>query len=603
MSAKDRGLLARILLRAAGLPPTKDAAEEVAVAEEDDAFAEMVVEALVTIGSYNPAPEQRSARSVRVEDLRALPPSQELHDSLDKRRARPLNTLEQVRLAQMYALIGHQEKAAACMRVAFASREPMPLALAVDIAEAAAASGNHSLALAAVDWVAECLLTRDEVSEGPRSNDPVRRDPLAMGSILERAQRVAVQIGFAPRAVALCRTAASIYERMGRQHEVRDCLASMVRALRAEGDAKKATTTARRLHRQTEEEAEPADVAAALAVLAEQLTATREFKEAIQCHKDAAKLHGKAGDLNKGLESILEMARLQVRAGLLEHARKALDEAVEQATRAGLKKTALRLQGEETLINLHTCRIAEALGSAEALRKGWEDLGDEEEVAEAVVHLAHALALAGDSKRAYKALNRCALDARRWETAGRSLRVRAELSGMLGREDEARMLLVDAARSLSEAKDNVGAGEAMIRRAELSLDSGDAEACMKDLKRCKELVGALDSALELRADILRARLCEDPDEKEILLDEVHERAQQEGLLPDRVQAASAKARHHLSQQDPGQASETLRPVIEEIIRVKGELPKSLQEGFKDSPLCHKILELEAALAKAKAQAK
>jgi hypothetical protein len=180
-----------------------------------------------------------------------------------------------------------------------------------------------------------------------------------------------------------------------------------------------------------------------------------------------------------------------------------------------------------------------------------------------------------------------------WETAGKSLRVRAELAVSQDRIGEARMLLHDAARAFLEAKVKRPAGEALLRRAELSLDQDDPGACKVDLTRCRKRIGSLGKAVEIRGEILRARLCDDLDEREILLEEAYGRAMQRGVLLDRTLATAAKAQHHLQAGDPDMARETLKPVLSELVRVRDGLPEPLREGFRNSPLIRRLLELSA----------
>ena len=97
--------------------------------------------------------------------------------------------------------------------------------------------------------------------------------------------------------------------------------------------------------------------------------------------------------------------------------------------------------------------------------------------------------------------------------------------------------------------------------------------------------------MEIRGEILRARLCGDLDEREILLEDVYGRAMEQGVLLDRTLAAAAKAQHHIRAGDPDLARETLAPVLGELVRVRDALPEPLREGFRNSPLIKRLLEL------------
>ena len=68
-----------------------------------------------------------------------------------------------------------------------------------------------------------------------------------MGSLLQRSCEVAMQVGYAPRAVALAKAAANVYDRVGRADELRRCVATLSRAHQAAGQTKEALTAAKRL--------------------------------------------------------------------------------------------------------------------------------------------------------------------------------------------------------------------------------------------------------------------------------------------------------------------------------------------------------------------
>ena len=585
-----RAQLAEALCTLAGLTPERTD-ECVAQARGDASFVESMVDALVTVGVYRPDPEQPLGPAVRTDAIESLPCGPELIDALDLRRAQTNSSLEQVRLARVYALAGSTEKAASCFRAVVALDEPLSLALTMDVAEAAATGGRPAIAMAAIDWIAECLLTRDDISEGPRSDDPVRRDPLEMGALLARAAHVALSIGAEPRTVALAKAAGNLFERLGRAEETRACLLLAAKALHSSGQTKKAMAAAKRLREQARTDACPSDEAYALRVVAERLTASGAPKQAIPIHQDAAKLLTKAGLFDDAALAHQRAAKLLHDSGQLERAQLLLAEAATAAEEAGAQAAMLRLQYSAALVDLDLGRVAAVLTQGAELRKGWEDLNDSDGTAQAVLLLARALVLAGDSERARKALARCRIDG--WKLGGRSLRVRAELALLEGRPPEARMLLLDAARALLEAGDTEPVGEALLRRAELSLDQDDPDACRVDLKRCRTRVGSLGKRLELRGEILRARLCSDLDEREILLEEAHGRATTQGLLFDRTLSAAAKAQHHLQAGEPEMAQETLTPVLAELVRIRGALPETLREGFRQSPLIKRLLELSA----------
>jgi hypothetical protein len=580
--------LAEVLCRSAGL--IDGLSERAAALAAGEDFVEDVADALVTVGVYRPDPDQPLGPVARLETLSSLPADPELVRALDLRRAESLSSLLQVRLARVYALVGQTEKAASCFRTVVARDEPLSLAVALEVAEAAAVGGRRAVALGAIDWLAECLLTRDDISEGPRSDDPVRGDPLEMGALLERAALVATKISADPRTVALARAAANLYERMGRDADARRCLGLSAEALHRLGQAKKALTAAKALREKARQGQAPEDEAKALQIVAARITAAGQAKEAVKLYVEAAELlaaakSARAGDAWRlAAETLADMGQLERGRGLLGAAAK-------QAAEAGHARDALALRAEAAGLDMVMGQLGDALSEANALREAWAEL-EPSDPAAAIVQ-GRARALIGDVDGAREALASCALDVDDWRTAGAASRIRAEVALSEGRGDEARMLLADAARAFLEAKAKADAAEALLRRAELSLDAHDPDACRLDLKRCRSKVGALGKDLELRGELLRARLCVDLDEREILLEEAQGRASEQGTLVDRSLAAAAKAEHHLQAGDGDLAREALAPVLKELVGVRDALPSELREGFRRSPLIKRLLELSA----------
>ena len=118
-----------------------------------------------------------------------------------------------LRVARLYGLLGQEKRAVRALRRALGAGG-LSLTLGLVLAEGVA-SAAPALALGLLDWLAKALTIRDDRSADHPTLDPVRRDPLAMCALLERAAEVALTIGQPSRAVVLLRTAASRYERMG----------------------------------------------------------------------------------------------------------------------------------------------------------------------------------------------------------------------------------------------------------------------------------------------------------------------------------------------------------------------------------------------------
>lgn len=586
---QSRARLAKALFCAGGVGG-EQLERRVAAAREDAEFADRVLTAFLSSGAYDPVPRDPSVRRVRLGDLRSLPPCAEMVTFCDRSRAKIEGTLELVRLARVYALLGHPETAASCFRRVLARGEPLSLPLTLELAEAAAKGGDPSLALAGVDWVAECLLTREEIAVGPRSQDRVRDDPLAVGALLEKARDISMALGQAPRAVAFSRAAVSTFERMGRLEEARAALGAAARALREAGDAKKAMAVAKRLRTQAQEEGDVRDEARAMAEVATQLASRGQREQAISVFQDTAKLLFEGGEPAAAVEQVQAAVKLLVRTGALDQACQELITASDLLNRASLTQEALEMRFEEARLRLQQGHLGAVLTSAESLRKAWEQAGRPERVASAVVLLGWALALAGDGERAQKALARTALQVGDWETAAASLRARAEVAIVQERPEEARLLLADAARAFQAADDALGKAEALLRQAEVALDADDPEGCRSSLGRLNER-DALPAQLELRADVLQARLTQDPDEQELLLEDVYDQSCSNGLFVDRVRSAVARARLQLDRGDAGAAEATLKPVLSELLSIKNGLPEPLQKGLRRSPLARQVLAL------------
>jgi hypothetical protein len=593
-----RATLAGVLAARAGLPPGGVAARA-AAARDDPAFAEAVVQALVGGGAW--IVEDPGARRVRLEEIDALPALQEVEDALDRRRARPLSTEQCLRVARLYALIKRDEKGAACYRELLARREPVPLSMAIEVAESAGRAGAHALALAGIDRVAETVLTRDPNGEGASDDaDILREDPLGAGALLERARDIALTIGHAPRAVALARAATALYERLGRRQEARESLAGQARALQAAGRSKRARQVAERWRELAAEDGAVASEARAVGWLAGEAAAEGMLRAAADLHQDAVDLLVDADDLVRALAHARKRAELLERGGALEDARAALARALAIADELGAERPdeadpqhALALRLDAARLDLALGDLAQAIAGAGAVRATQLARDDAGRAASAATVLVDALIAAGDLAGARDVLGEVTPVLARLDDPaanGRARRARAELDALDGRVREAGWMLHDAAASFSHAGAEAEAAQCLLRRAELLAAAGDRDACRQELKRALELTGTLAPCLELRMELLRALLAP-PEEAHLLLEEVAERAPTEGDPWVRAAVAAARARRG----DGALATEGLTLAAAELRKIRDALPEPLRAGFASSPWARAVVEAGAAV--------
>lgn len=589
---EQRARLAGLLALRAGLEPHQVAAR-MSSARADDELVEDIVCALVDGGGY--LHEEVGSRRVRLEELDSIPVGGELLAALDRRRSRPLLPLQRVRLGRLYALASEVEKAAVAYREVLAGPEAPPLSLAVELAAAAARAGLPAIALAGVDRIAEVVLTRDQGETPPGAGgDPLRDDPLGAGALLERARDVALEVGHAPRAVALARAATALYERLGRRAEARHSLAGQARALRAAGNAKKARLQLERWRELARDVEAASDEAAALEALAAHEAAEGQVQTAAGLLEEAAKLLRATGDLPRALRLVRQRARHLSEEGALERAVGVLEEAALEAAEAGLSGLAADLGLDLVEVQLQRGWLGPALQGAEALRRRAEEQADGPREQEAILLFARALTMAGDEKRALEALRRLppSLELAPW--VGHAMRLRAELLAQDGQALEAELLLLDAARTL-RAEAPAAAAEALLRRAELCQEGGHAAAAVAARQAVADL--GVPPALELRYELLAARQCQDEEEQQALLEELWE-GSASATLEDRARAAVALARRRIAAGDPAGAVGPVKDVLEELREVQEGLPEPLRAGFGRSPVARGLLlvtrELEGA---------
>ncbi|MCO5171248.1 MAG: hypothetical protein M9894_33520 [Planctomycetes bacterium] len=578
-----RAALAALLAARAGVAPSFVAARAEA-ARGDAGLAEAVVQALVGGGAF--IVEDPGARRVRLEELDALPPLQELEDALDRRRARPLTIEQRLRLARLYALIQRDEKGAACYRELLGA-SALPVPMAIEVAEAAGRAGASALALAGIDRVAETILTRDPTGEQVAGADLMREDPLGAGALLERARDIALTIGHAPRAVALARAATALYERLGRRQEARESLAGQARALRAAGRGKRARQVAERWRELAEDDGAEVSQARALAWLAGEAEADGAVRGAADLLGKAEALLVAAGDPAGALDHARRRGALLERAGALAEAGAALGRALALTEEAGgwpgadaaaHARAADDLRLSLARLDLVGGRPGRALAAAGEVRAARLADGDAAGAAAAAAVVAEALVLAGDLPGAMEVVGEVApvlaehdLPAAR----GRAARARAEVAALDGRPGDAALLLHDAAGDLRRAGDEAEAALCVLRRAEVLAAAGDLDGCRRELDHALALAGGLPPRLELRLELLRALLAP-AEEADLLLDEVAERAPDEG--DPWVRAAVAGARARRGERDG------LEAAAAEVRAVRDDLPPTLRAGFARSPL-------------------
>lgn len=583
-----RAALAAALAARAGVAPPVVAARA-AAARDDAGLAEGVVQALVVGGAF--IVEDPGARRVRLEELDALPALPELEDALDRRRARPLTTEQRLRVARLYALIQRDEKGAACYRELLGA-SALPVSMSIEVAEAAGRSGAHALALAGIDRVAETILTRDPTGEQVAGADLMREDPLGAGALLERARDIALTIGHAPRAVALARAATALYERLGRRQEARESLAGQARALRAAGRGKRARQVAERWRELAQEDGAELSQARALEWLAGEAEADGALRGAADLLAAAERLLAGAGDPEGALAHARRGAALLERTGALTPAREALARARALAVEAGarpgaatdaLERAALDVGLEAARLDLLDGRPGRALAAAGEVRAAHVARGDAAAAAAAATLLAEALVAAGDAAGAAEVLAEAAPLLAEHDlpaAQGRAARARAELAALDARVGEAALLLHDAEGAFRRASLAGEEAQSLLRRAEL-LAAADPDACRRELARALALTGNLEPRLELRLELVRALLAP-PAEADLLLEEVAERAPDEGDPWVRAAVAAARARRG----EP----EGLEAAAAEARAVRDDLPAALRAGFGRSPLARLVTE-------------
>ncbi len=557
----------------------------------DAESAAALAQALITTGTY-----ALNDKSLALDTLNELPPSPPFVEALKALLDAPgegFAGLEQARLARAFELTGNTKRAAKSLRLALSAPGSPSLSVVLALAEGAVAGGDEALAVGLLDWIAVRLGKRDDRRSDRGRLDPVRDDPYVMGAFVERTGQASSELGRAARAVALLRTAAGRYERLGHAQDARRAQEAAALALKHVGKNDLATDFAMRLRVTAKEQKLPLQEARALALVAELMstsTDSADQRKAASCWKEAAKILTEAGDDAGATKQMLALARMQALSAP-DQAATTLEGAILSAHEHGLPSLQLiELELVAGQLDFERGKLGAALGAAERARKEAKEEGSEERQ-RAILLAARALVCAGGASLARKALAKCEPGLEAHALAGLSLHVRGELALVEGHMAEAQALLGEAARMQSRAADPQGAAASHLRRGELLLEDGDADGARAELESARAL--PLERRLSLWAEILETLLCDDPDEQEILFEEFSERAELEGGPGHRLLIATPMIECQLRIGDEMGAQATLTSAVDLLITIRDELPKPLRKNFGRSPLCRRLLTLEA----------
>lgn len=589
-----RGVLFAALLRAGGLPAEVVSSTAAPLAAEEERIGE-AIEALCHHGAWRPP---GTDVELVCEGLTHLPRCGEWLTALDARALRSdLDTMDRYRLGKLLAASDEVEKAATCYRQVLARPEALCIALALELAEAAAAGARPALAFAAIDRLASAALHEP----GDHGHPEERSRAKTLGALLSRGREAALQAGSPLRAAALGRAAVNFFERAHLGSAMREAQLGAIEALCLAGQPELAMGYAKRMRESAVEDEHPGHEALAILAASRQLERDGEIDKALALKRRAAAILEERGELVLAAQPRILAAELLARRGQIEQARQEVSTAAEQletgehATDPERRRLALQLRVAEVGYALRLGKPTAVLKRADLIRRGWEDLGNKRGAAGALVILAQALLLVGDQERAWKALERAAEDLELCFARASSFRVRAELRYLEGDARAARLLLHDAERTFEEAGDSEWRYEALLRRGELFLSQGELDAARGVLAEVALPNADPTNRFELRRELLVACLCEDDDEAELLLEDLHAQAENEGQLADRVLVAAAKGKRHLDQDNPGQAQATIQPVLASLLEFRRGLPPAFQKGLRNSPLGRPVLELADAI--------
>lgn len=593
-----RGVLFAALLRACELPVEVVNSSAAPLAAEEERINE-AIEALCHEGVWRPPGTQVE---LVCEALDELPRCGEWLSALDARALRQdLDTMDRYRLGKLLAASGELEKAATCYRQVLARPEPLCFALAVELAEAAAAGDRPALAYAAIDRLAAVAMHEP----GDLGHPDERSRAKVLGALLSRGREAALRAGSPTRAAALGRASVNFLERAHLGAAMREAQLGAIEALCAADQPELGMGYAKRMRESAVEDQHSEHEALAILAAARQLERDNELDKALALKRRAAVILEERGEVVLAAEPRRLAAELLARRGQIEQARQEVAGAAQQletgehASDPIRRRLALQLRMAEVGYALRLGKPASVLKGADQIRRGYEDIGDKKGAAAALVVLAQALLLVGDQDRAWKALEHAADDLELCFARASSFRLRAELRYLEGDVRGARLLLHDAERTFQEAGDPEWRYETLIRRAELFVSQGELDPARALLDRITASGADPSNRFELRRELLVACLSEDDDEAELLLEDLHAQAENEGQLADRVLVAAAKAKRHLDRGDPDQAELTIQPVLASLLEFRKDLPAPFQKGLRSSPLGRPVLELADAIKKQK----
>ncbi|RMG08167.1 MAG: hypothetical protein D6731_22355, partial [Planctomycetota bacterium] len=535
---------------------------------------EEIARALVERGEWTP--EGGEGGGVRLDVVLSLPHAEVLAGALGRAPQAGEPPEQFVRRARLLLRAGEVERAAAAFRTSLKGGEGPSPELVAELAEAAGSAGDRAVVRALGSWLAE----RTGRSEGEASADAA--------APLLRCARAALACGLAAAALPLARAAEEAARACAEEALALEALEVVARAQRAAGDRAGAEASARALRGRAQSTGASALAVRGVRLLAELAAERGAGIEAERFCEAAAKDALVADDVEAALAALCARARLAEVAGRHERARAFLEESARRLSkRPGL---ALALREALAELDLRLGRPDRVLALGDKLRQGYEHVGDAPGATRAVLAQAEALALAGDAERAERALARAKQGEEDWALAGRALGVRAHVAEGEGRLGAARGVWLEAARALRAGGDSERTAAALLRRAELAADEGDFEGAGADLEWRAALLSEGASPC-VREELLRALLCADPDEGELLLEEARGRAETAGTLSERCRAAEVWARRLLEQGDADGARVALTPVLQELRSVREGLPEPLREGFRRSPLIRGLLAL------------
>lgn len=530
---------------------------------EEEGLCERLVQELVATGACRLGAEGPQVFLTQLSGV----DSRGLAFAADLRLTQPLDERELFHLSQLYAALGLPERAATALRELW-NRMELPLEHTLHLGRRAAAASGLEVALAAVDRVAETILTRDpDASDG---HDLLRESPHQAAVLLGAARDVALTAGDPYRAASLARAASALWGRLEQPALRWAAIAKQAQVLVAANQHTKARQVLGRWRDEAQEQGDVAAEARAVRANAEWIAEEGKLGHAASLLADAVELFDAAGEEVQSLDSRLRQGEFLALEGSWDGALKtfALARDVAVANEDELRLATLWVSEGECALELG--RFSHAMRCAESGREN----ASPETLARSTLLVAGVLTAAGDGKRAQKALLRLIDEGP--AVQARSLELRAELA--LGRGDEAgaRLALADAAR-LHGTTARTRWASCLVTQAELALLQGDADAC----RALCEKADTVDApALDLRHELLQARLG-DPEEAELLLEDLVERTSEEGNPLDHLRALYTHLGFAVA--NDGDVEATLERLGGALSELRDALPEAFRKRFATSP--------------------